>query len=72
MLGLEGSGKSTLIGVLVSGQKDNGLGSARNSVHKHYQEILMGKTTSVNHHILGFNTNGDVTNLSKFGPLTWP
>jgi len=72
MLGCEASGKSTLIGVLISGQKDNGQGLARAHVHKHFSEILHGKTTSIYHHILGFNSNGEVTNLSKFGSLSWP
>lgn len=35
MLGGEAAGKSTLIGVLISGQNDNGKGSARIHVHKH-------------------------------------
>jgi elongation factor 1-alpha len=47
MLGCEAAGKSTLIGVLISGQKDDGKGLARVHVHKHYSEILDGKTTSM-------------------------
>ena len=70
MLGCEASGKSTLIGVLVSGLKDNGNGLTREYVHKHIQEIVDGKTTKIYHHIVGFNSNGEVTNLSKF--LTMP
>lgn len=72
MLGGEAAGKSTLIGVLISGQKDDGKGLARIHVHKHYTEIIDGKTTSIYPHILGFNSNGEVTNLSKFGSLSWP
>jgi GTPase len=72
MLGCGGSGKSTLIGVLISGQKDDGNGLARVHVHKHYSEILDGKTTSMYQHILGFNSKGEITNLSKFGNLSWP
>lgn len=71
MLGGEASGKSTLIGVLISGQNDDGKGLARVHVHKHYSEILDGKTTSMYQHILGFNANGEVTNLSKFGNMSW-
>jgi GTPase len=70
MLGCEASGKSTLIGVLVSGAKDNGQGLTREYVHKHIQEIVHGKTTKIYHHIVGFNSNGEVTNLSRF--LTMP
>ena len=72
MLGAEAAGKSTLIGVLISGQNDDGKGLARVHVHKHYSEILDGKTTSMYQHILGFNSTGEVTNLSKFGNMSWP
>lgn len=72
MLGCEATGKSTLIGVLISGQKDDGAGLARVQVHKHYSEIIDGKTTSMYQHILGFNSKGEVTNQSKFGNVSWP
>lgn len=72
MLGCEAAGKSTLIGVLISGVNDDGKGLARVHVHKHYSEILDGKTTSMYQHILGFNSSGEVTNLSKFGNMSWP
>jgi elongation factor 1-alpha len=72
MLGYGESGKSTLIGVLISGQNDDGKGLARVHVHKHYSEILDGKTTSMYQHILGFNSSGEVTNLNKFGNMSWP
>ena len=72
MLGCEAAGKSTLIGVLISGQKDDGKGLARVQVHKHYSEILDGKTTSMYQHILGFNSSGEVTNETKFGNVSWP
>ena len=62
MLGCEGSGKSTLISVLTTGVIDDGKGSARSKVHNHLKEIIEGKTTSVYHHILGFNAEGEVTN----------
>jgi GTPase len=72
MLGGEAAGKSTLIGVLISGQDDDGKGLARVHVHKHFSEILDGKTTSMYQHILGFTASGEVTNLSKFGNMSWP
>ena len=40
-------------------------------MHRHFTEILDGRTTSVYHHILGFNTDGEVTNYSKFGNVPW-
>jgi GTPase len=40
MIGCEKSGKSTLVGVLITGKKDNGEGSARLSVLQHRHEFL--------------------------------
>ncbi len=47
MLGSEGAGKSTLVGVLISGKNDNGSGSARTNVFRHKHEILDGRTSSI-------------------------
>lgn len=58
--GAAGSGKSTLIGVLTSGIKDNGKGLARNIVAKHNHEVLSGSTSSWNMRTLCFNSNGTV------------
>lgn len=55
MLGSEGAGKSTLIGVLISGKKDNGKGHARTYVFRHKHEILDGRTSSISQQILGFD-----------------
>ena len=71
MLGDTEAGKSTLIGVLISGKNDDGKGLARVHVHKHYSEIIDGKTTNMYQHILGFNSSGEVTNLNKFGNMSW-
>jgi GTPase len=72
MLGSEGAGKSTLVGVLISGKNDNGNGSARTNVFRHKHEILDGRTSSISQHILGFDSQGEViTNQNKFGLLTW-
>lgn len=60
LLGDQGSGKSTLIGVLTRGKSDNGQGSARVCVHKH--EEALKHTCSVSQHFLGFDTQGNVTN----------
>jgi GTPase len=64
LLGAEGSGKSSLIGVLTSGRKDNGKGLARGHICKHKSELILGKTTSVSQHVLGFNSKGSITNYS--------
>ena len=62
VLGEEGTGKSTLIGVLINGLLDNGKGSARTRVFRHKHEILSGKSSSFSHQILGFDENGELTN----------
>lgn len=54
------SGKSTLIGVLVHGQLDNGRGSARTQVLKHNHEIATGHTSSISHHFLFLDEKGQV------------
>ena len=62
VLGEEGTGKSTLIGVLKNGKLDNGHGSARANILQHKHEITSGKTSSFSHQILGFDEKGDITN----------
>lgn len=47
MLGAESAGKSTLLGVLISGKRDNGKGYARTTVCRHKHEILDGRTSSI-------------------------
>ena len=69
VLGEEGTGKSTLIGVLTNGKLDNGKGLARTNVFRHKHEILCGKTSSFSHQILGFDEKGELTN---YGDLYQP
>lgn len=64
LLGRGNNGKSTLIGVLTQGKKDNGRGLARMNICKHRHEALMGRTCSVSQHVLGFDSHGDVTNFT--------
>jgi GTPase len=52
------SGKSTLLGVLTRGQLDNGRGLARTNIFVHKHEIETGRTSSISHEILGFNSKG--------------
>jgi elongation factor 1-alpha len=47
MLGSEGAGKSTLVGVLISGKIDDGKGSARTNVFRHKHEVMDGRTSSI-------------------------
>jgi GTPase len=65
-------GKSSLIGVLTSGKVDDGRGSARLSVFNYSHEVKSGRTSSIAHHILGFDNNGCIVNYQGFGKISWP
>uniref|UniRef100_A0A6C0JR65 DOD-type homing endonuclease domain-containing protein n=1 Tax=viral metagenome TaxID=1070528 RepID=A0A6C0JR65_9ZZZZ len=65
---------SSLLGVLTSGQNDDGRGKARLSIFNFKHEVYTGRTSSIAHHILGFDDKGQVmnysgTNIHKKG---WP
>lgn len=67
------AGKSSLLGVLTSGNYDNGRGSARLSVFNFPHEVRTGRTSSVAHHILGFDSFGRVVNYhSGVNKISWP
>jgi len=70
VVGAFGTGKSSLIGVLLSGQLDNGRGLARTQVVRHQHEILSGRTSSVSRHKLYFNSTGKVLNEGYEGNIT--
>ena len=76
VLGEEGTGKSTIIGVLINGILDNGDGLARQNVFRHKHEIFSGKTSSFSHQILGFDGEGKLINygdlLRPYGDLLRP
>jgi GTPase len=68
------SGKSTLVGVLSTGELDNGRGTARINVFRHKHEIMNGRTSSVSQQIVGFDAAGTVVNygLRRHGHVpTW-
>lgn len=50
------SGKSTLIGTLISGQQDDGRGKSRSKVFIHAHEHQNGRTSAVSQHIMGFSS----------------
>lgn len=54
------AGKSSLLGVLVKGDLDDGRGKARVNLFRHKHEIETGRTSSVGMEILGFDINGEV------------
>lgn len=66
------AGKSSLIGTLITGRKDDGRGSARLSVFNFKHEVSSGRTSSVSQQILGFDGKGNVTNYCNVGNRSWP
>jgi elongation factor 1-alpha len=59
------SGKSTLIGALVTGQPDNGSGRARAFLLKHPQEITRGQTADIHLAFMGFSEDGECIHLEN-------
>lgn len=67
------SGKSSTLGALMSGQLDNGRGSARLNVFNFEHEVKSGRTSSVAHHIIGFDEKGKIIHASTdYGKKSWP
>lgn len=66
------AGKSSFLGVLTTGKNDNGRGAARLSVFNYKHEVSSGRTSSIAHHILGFDDKGNITNYSNINKKGWP
>lgn len=68
------SSKSTTVGVLTSGEPDDGRGSARLKVFNYQHEVKSGRTSSISHQILGFAADGKVVNRDPLmkKQKTWP
>ncbi|XP_014275883.1 GTP-binding protein 2 isoform X2 [Halyomorpha halys] len=64
VIGSADSGKSTLVGVLTQRELDNGRGRARLNTFRHLHEVQSGRTSSISHEILGFDSEGEVINSS--------
>ena len=62
------SGKSTLIGTLISGQLDDGDGKTAVLVARYRHEIESGRTSSISTRILGFDSKGEILNYRKPTP----
>lgn len=62
---------SSIIGSLVTGEKDDGRGLTRSSVFNYIHELKTGRTSSIAHHILGFDYNGNVVNNQSLTKLSW-
>lgn len=69
VIGNVDSGKSSLIGSLITGEKDDGDGLTRQFVMRHPHEVLSGRTSSVASKILGFKTDGKIVNYSNLGKI---
>ncbi|MCH8908165.1 MAG: elongation factor 1-alpha, partial [Candidatus Heimdallarchaeota archaeon] len=59
------AGKSSLIGVLLKGDLDDGRGSARSRVFRYLHELESGRTSSVSTTVLGFDDNGNIVNQDR-------
>lgn len=72
LIGEESSGKTTLVGVLVSGKKDDGKGLAATGILNHNNFVNEKRTSSFTHQILGFDENGRTTNYCDIeGRISW-
>ncbi len=56
------SGKSTLLGVLLTGEADDGRGRTRTRVFRHPHELETGRTSSVSIQVIGFDVDGNIVN----------
>ena len=66
VLGNVDSGKSTTIGVLITGRKDDGKGLARLNAFNYPHERETGRTSSVSRHILGYDENNNSINTEVY------
>ena len=66
------AGKSSTLSVLTIGKEDNGRGSARAAIFNFEHELKSGRTSSIAHHILGYDRNGDIVNYKDYGKKSWP
>ncbi|GAB1214450.1 hypothetical protein ATERTT37_003613 [Aspergillus terreus] len=65
------AGKSTMLGVLVKGNLDDGRGKARVNLFRHKHEIESGRTSSVGLEIMGFDSHGEIISSSQGRKLSW-
>lgn len=66
------AGKSSMLGVLVKGELDDGRGKSRVNLFRHKHEIETGRTSSVGMEIMGFDTAGEVVLSDTPGrKLSW-
>ena len=64
------AGKSSFLGSLTTGKNDDGRGSARSTICNYAHELKSGRTSSVAHHIIGFDCYGKIVNYRGI-KLSW-
>lgn len=65
------AGKSTMLGVLVKGNLDDGRGRARVNLFRHKHEVESGRTSSVGMEIMGFDSRGEIVSNVHGRKLSW-
>ena len=65
------AGKSTMLGVLVKGNLDDGRGRARVNLFRHKHEMESGRTSSVGLEIMGFDSRGEIVSNAQGRKLSW-
>ena len=63
-----GTGKSTWIACVTQGVTDDGAGRARYRVFRHRHEVEDGRTSSLGHHLLGFDAAGNAVTPGRATP----
>ncbi|KAG1472439.1 hypothetical protein G6F56_001538 [Rhizopus delemar] len=71
LVGALGAGKSTLLGHICHGAKDNGRGKARLNLLKHRHELESGRSSSISHEIIGYDSEGELVNYATTNISTW-
>lgn len=71
LVGGLGAGKSTLLGHISHGAKDNGRGRARLNLLRHRHELETGRSSSISHEIIGYDSEGKLINYATNNVSTW-
>ncbi|KAI9248480.1 P-loop containing nucleoside triphosphate hydrolase protein [Helicostylum pulchrum] len=71
LVGGLGAGKSTLLGHISHGIKDNGRGRARLNLLRHRHELESGRSSSIAHEIIGYDSEGQLINYATTNVSTW-
>ena len=73
MAGNVDAAKSSSVGTLISGQLDDGRGSARLKVLNYKHEVDTGRSSSISQQILGYEPDGTIVNHdTSVKKISWP